>query len=148
MAGNQYQPDPRQQLFLANYLDPKSETFSNAYQSAVKAGYEEEYAKVILSKDLDWLSESVRDEDLVKRAEKALSEALGYVTTNEEGKVDSGVARVKLDATKLVLKGMRKDKYSERTEHTGKDGEKLQITIAEAIANKHDSLKETEPDSK
>lgn len=125
MAGNQYQPDPRQSLFLAAYLDPKSETFSNAYQSAIKAGYEDEYARVILSKDLDWLSESVRDEDLVRKAEEALSEALGYSTKSAEGKVDAGVARVKLDASKLVLKGLKKDKYSERSEVTGKDGESL-----------------------
>lgn len=128
MAGNQYQPDPRQQLFLANYLDPKSETFSNAYQSAIKAGYSEEYAEVILSKDLDWLSESVRDEDLVKKAENALSEALGYTTVGEGGRVDAGVARIKLDASKLVLKGMRKEKFSERFEHTGKDGKELAVT--------------------
>ena len=30
---------PQQKLFLANYLNPKSETFSNALQSALKAGY-------------------------------------------------------------------------------------------------------------
>ena len=147
MAGNQYQPDPRQQLFLANYLNPKSETFSNAYQSAVKAGYSEEYASNILSQELDWLSESLRDEDMVRKAENALSEALGYVTVNEEGKVDSGVARVKLDATKLVLKGMRKDKYSERSEVTGKDGQNIQFIISNEIANKHGIKPETETDS-
>ena len=43
MAGNQYKPDPRQALFLKHYLDPKSPTFSNALQSALKAGYEQEY---------------------------------------------------------------------------------------------------------
>jgi len=47
------QPDPRQALFLAHYLNPKSDTFSNAYQSGIKAGYSEEYSKVILSKDID-----------------------------------------------------------------------------------------------
>ena len=47
------QPDPRQATFLAYYLNPKSDTFSNAYQSGIKAGYSEEYSKVILSKDID-----------------------------------------------------------------------------------------------
>jgi hypothetical protein len=129
MAGNQYQADPRQQLFLAAYLDPKSETFSNAYRSALKAGYEDEYAKVILSKDLDWLSEAVKDENLVMMAEKALTEALGYVTADESGKVDAGAGRLKLDAAKLVLKGLKKDKYSERVEQTGKDGAPISITF-------------------
>lgn len=124
-GANQYQPDPRQSLFLASYLDPTSETFSNAYRSALKAGYEEEYAKVILHKDLDWLSESVRDNDLVAKAEKALLEALEYLTVGEDGKVDSGVGRLKLDAAKLVLKGLAKDRFSERVEQTGKDGNVL-----------------------
>ena len=129
MAGNQHTPDPRQAIFLAGYLDPKSETFSNALQSALKAGYSQEYSESILNQDTNWLSESLRDEELVSRAEKALSEALGYITVNEEGRVDSGAGRLKLDAAKLVLKGMKKEKYSERTELTGKNGKALTITF-------------------
>ena len=126
---NQYKADPRQSLFLAAYLDPKSETFSNALQSALKAGYSQEYSESILNQDTNWLSESLRDEELVSRAEKALSEALGYITVNEEGRVDSGAGRLKLDAAKLVLKGMKKEKYSERTELTGENGKALNITF-------------------
>lgn len=133
MAGNQYQPDPRQSLFLAAYIDPQSETFSNAYQSALRAGYEEEYAKVILSKDLDWLSEAVNDNDLVRRAEKALSEALDYTTIGEGGKVDAGAGRLKLDAAKLILKGLKKEKYSERVEQTGANGQPLVIKFDSAF---------------
>ena len=44
---NQHKPDPRQQLFLAKYKDPKSKTFGNAYQSAVAVGYTEDYASSI-----------------------------------------------------------------------------------------------------
>lgn len=137
MAGNQYQPDPRQSLFLANYLDPKSETFSNAYKSAIEAGYEHEYAKTILSQDLDWLSESLRDEDLVKKAETALKEALEYTTIGGDGKIDSGAGRLKLDAAKLVLKGLKKEKYSERSEVTGKDGEAITFVIPGEVAAKN-----------
>lgn len=133
MAGNQYKADPRQSLFLAAYLDPKSKTFSNAYRSALSAGYEDEYAKVILHKDLDWLSESVKDEQLVAKAEKALSEALDYLTVDDSGKVDAGAGRLKLDAAKLVLKGMRKEKYSERTEIGGKDGQPLFVSFDPAL---------------
>ena len=123
---NQYTaPDPRQSLFLANYLDPKSATFGNAKQSGIKAGYGEKYSEVILHKDSDWLSNSVKDNDLVQRAEKALLEALNYSTMSEDGKVDSGVGRLKLDATKLVLKGLAKDRFSERLEQTGANGKDL-----------------------
>ncbi len=133
MAGNQYQPDPRQSLFLVNYLDTSSETFSNALQSALKAGYEQEYAENITHLIPDWLSEAIGDNKMVRDAKKALSEALNYSTVDESGKVDPGVGRLKLDASKLVLKGMRKDKYSERSEVTGKDGQELQPLMVKII---------------
>lgn len=103
---NQYTaPDPRQQLFLKYYLDPKSKTFSNSYQSALKAGYEDEYAKVVLSKDLDWLSSIIKDEHLIKKAEKNLDIFL-----------DGEDEKIKADITKFVLTRLNKQKYSERTE--------------------------------
>lgn len=39
---------PKQALFLKNYTDRKSPTFGNAKQSALKAGYAQEYAEKIL----------------------------------------------------------------------------------------------------
>ena len=142
MAGNQYQPDPRQSEFLKNYLDPKSDTFSNALRSGLKAGYTEEYSKTITSQLPDWLSDSIKDEHLVNLAEKALSEALSYSTVDGEGKVDAGAGRLKLDASKLVLKGMRKDKYSERVEQTGKDGAALPTPIISLNVQRNDITEE------
>jgi hypothetical protein len=46
---------PQQEQFLSFYTDPKSETFSNAVQSALKAGYEETYANNITGLMPDWL---------------------------------------------------------------------------------------------
>lgn len=108
-------PDPRQTLFLVNYLDPKSETFSNALQSALKAGYTQEYAENITHKMPDWLTEKVGDGYLIKKAEENLKEFL-------EEKKDK---RLKADLTKFVLERLNKNKYSSRNEHTGKDGERL-----------------------
>lgn len=39
-GANQYLLDPRQIKCWEYYTNPKSETFSNAYQSAIRAGYE------------------------------------------------------------------------------------------------------------
>jgi hypothetical protein len=126
---NQYTaPDPRQSLFLAYYLDPKSETFSNAFQSAIKAGYEDEYAKVILNKDLDWLSESVKDSLLLQKAEKRLNQLLDFEPVDEEGKIDNGLIANQMKAINLVAKGIGKAKYSERQEVTGADGKELAVT--------------------
>jgi phage terminase small subunit len=121
MAGNQYKPDPRQSLFLSYYLDPKSKTFSNAYQSALKAGYEDEYAKVITSdsKGLEWLSEAVNDSYILKTAENNLREFLEMdITITRDGIkfTDSQLAKIKQDTTKFALEKLNKKKYSSKTD--------------------------------
>jgi hypothetical protein len=69
---NQYTPpDPRQAFFLSYFLDPKSETFSNCYQSAIKVGFSEAYAKVLTSQMPDWLSEKLREIELDSMVLKA-----------------------------------------------------------------------------
>lgn len=118
MSGNQYKPDPRQALFLSYYLDPKSKTFANAKQSAIRAGYTEEYANAILAKDLDWLSENVRYEDIIKKAERNLRNFMD----DEDG-------RIRSDMTKFALSRLKKDKFSERQELTGRDGKDLPAPI-------------------
>lgn len=116
---NQYVPDPRQSLFLSYYLDPKSKTFSNALQSALKAGYEQEYAESITAQMPTWLSESIRDSEIIQRAEKNLSE---FLNDNED-------KRIKADMTKFALERLNKAKYSSRSEVTGKDGEAIEHKV-------------------
>lgn len=122
-GANQWQVDPRQALFLKAYLNPKSKTFSNAYQSAMAVGYTEEYAAQILSKDLDWLTESVRSEDMVRKAELVLDEMLVMEAH------DPAEKRIKQDTAKFVTSRLGKKKWSERVEHTGEDGAPLMINI-------------------
>jgi hypothetical protein len=116
---NQYETDPRQVDFLKAYLDRQSDTFANAYQSAIKVGYSEEYAKTIVSRDLEWVSDAVRDEELIQISDKNLKELL---TQDKD-------LKVKADLTKFVKSRLQKDKWSERQELTGKYGENLQIQI-------------------
>lgn len=76
-GANQWHPDPRQQLFIAYYKDPKSPTFSSARGSAIRAGYTEQYADNIMSNLPDWLLEVVGTvSPLLARAEKNLKEFL------------------------------------------------------------------------
>lgn len=115
MAGNQYKPDPRQANFLKNYLDPKSPTYSNAYQSAIKAGYEEEYAKVITAREPDWQSEAIRTDQMVAKAERNLNNMLDL---DEE---DTHRLKIKADVSKFVAERLGKNKYSSKQEieHSG-----------------------------
>ena len=112
---------PQQQAFLASYLNPKSETWGNALQSAVKAGYSDEYAKVMISRDLDWLSDNVNDNKLITKALKNLEMALEGMLDDPEG----GAKNIQWKATDTTLRTLKKDKFSERQELTGKDGERL-----------------------
>lgn len=111
--------NPQQTEFLANYIDPKSATFGNAYKSAIKAKYKEEYARVIINSLPKWLSENVgKKERLIMKAERRLEEFIG-----------SRDQRIGIDATKFTLARLKKEEYSDRTEVTGKDGKDLNISI-------------------
>lgn len=117
---NQYTlPDPRQNLFFEYFLDRNSDTFSNALRSAVKAGFTEEYGKALLSKMPKWLSDRVKDENLIAKAERNLNE---FLDEKEEDK------KIKADMTKFALRTLVKEKYSERQELTGKNGEPIIAT--------------------
>ncbi len=149
VTGNQYQADPRQAVFLKAYLDPSSETFANAYQSAIKSGYSVEYAKTILSQDLDWLSENLRDEQMVKLAVRNLKEGMEIdpYEIDELGrmKINGSVFKTKVDVSKFVAERLS-DKYNQKvkTEHSGiiktkeeEEEENIDIDkLAEEVAKK------------
>lgn len=127
-GANQYQLDPRQKLCWENYINPRSETFGNALQSALKAGYEEATANQITT--YDWFVGKRRRLNLLSKAEKVLDETLEYIAINEEGKVDAAVGRLKLDAAKVIATTLGKDEgYSTRSEVTGANGEALTINL-------------------
>lgn len=60
--GNQWIVTPKQMKFVEYWLDTDSPTYSNAYQSALKAGYSTFHAKQITSnvRDLEWVKEAKR----------------------------------------------------------------------------------------
>lgn len=72
----QKRADPRQITFFVGYTDPESPTYSNAYQSAIAAGYSETYAKNITSRIPDRVAEIVRSELRVKKWEHHFDEVL------------------------------------------------------------------------
>lgn len=58
-TSNQWQSNPKQQAFLENYFEPSSSSFGNIFQSAVRAGYKESYARTLTRRSNKnmWLSE-------------------------------------------------------------------------------------------
>lgn len=66
--------DPRRNKFSSYFYDPLSLTYSNAYRSAIRAGYTHEYAKVITYKKPQWLSDIVRNMGFLEKLEKNFEE--------------------------------------------------------------------------
>lgn len=114
--------DPKQIEFLKNYLNPKSKTFGNAVQSALKAGFTESYANNLMTLMPDWLSENMGDMEMVKKAERNLDEILELPTTKDNSRL-----KIKSDISKFVVERLNKKKWSERKELTGDEGKPLLI---------------------
>ena len=106
--------EDRQLLFLGYYLDPKSDTFSNAYQSSIKAGFSETYATNMKSREPKWLLETVKDKDLLAKAERNLGQLLDQ---------DKNL-NVRATITMFVAERLGKGKYikKEKVEHSGNLG--------------------------
>ncbi len=103
----------RQLAFIKKYLNPESETFGNALQSALKAGYTRKYAENILSFNLRWLDDGMKKlygdkrdkESLINQATKVLVDTL----TGEN-------LRLAQDTAKFILKST--GEFSEKQEIT------------------------------
>lgn len=132
-GANQYQLDPRQKLCWELYIKPGTEYFGNAYQSAMKAGYEEGYAAQITT--VDWFLEKVRRLNLLGKAEKVLEETLvmsdiELTESNPLGTRNPALTKIKQDTAKFLAERLGKaEGYSTRTEMTGADGKDLPTPI-------------------
>jgi len=117
--------NPKRLLFKEYFCNPESESFGDALNSALKAGYEESYARQITapSTDLKWVRDIMRREELMDLSEGVLKDKL------IEGS---------LDAAKFVAKRLGKKHYSERTEVTGADGKDLNVTVVNYGETKED----------
>lgn len=109
---------PKQADFLRYYLNPKSETYSNALQSALKAGYAQEYAENLTSEMPDWLSEYLGDNKLLNKAMSNLQKALA----------DEDKEQTWWKATEFTLKTVGKAKFGNSVDVTS-DGKAIQINL-------------------
>lgn len=163
-GANQYLLDPRQKLCWESYANPKSETFGNAYKSALKAGYEKATAKHI-TKEL-WFLEKTRRLQLLSKAEKVLEEMLDMPVEkidfgnkeNQDGEqevtqvliTDPALVRIKQDTAKFIASTQGKNEgYSTRVENTGADGKELPqplMVIENGVLNNDSNKKDIQAD--
>jgi hypothetical protein len=121
--------DPREQIMWDFYIEELVKGIDNAYAAAIKAQYEETTAKNITL--TGWYKErlaKLKRKDMFSKAERNLDRALDYKTINDEGNVIPEVAKIVVDVSKTIVKMLGKEEgYTEREEHTGKDGGAIEI---------------------
>lgn len=143
-GANQFLLDPRQAKCWAAYVDPTSKTFANAKQSAIAAGYDEEYAGQITTSQ--WFLVKLRRIAMVAKAEEVFHSTLNISTlvpvmgafgpivdkeTKEPVmKIDHNLLRIQNDTAKFVAETQGKTEgYTKRTELAGKDGQPISFEI-------------------
>lgn len=102
----------QQITFLKAYTDPKSPTWSNALQSALKAGYSQEYAESITAQMPNWLSENLGNVKLLQKANKNLEMALDGLLDDPE----KGAKQIQYKATEFVQKGLNRQTFGDKQE--------------------------------
>lgn len=121
---------PQQEEFLAQYTNPKSANFGNAFQSALKAGYSQTYAENITDAMPEWLLENIGDMKRLRRAEKNLAEVQELSIVDEEtGRIDSQILDKRIKVDIFVAERLNKNKYSARSELTGANGDALKLIV-------------------
>ena len=126
-GANQWVVDPRQEMFLSSYLNPNSETWGNALQSALKAGYTQQTAESIISRAPKWIVESLGDNILLQKASANLHTALVGGLDDPE----KGGRPLQYKATEFVLKGLQKNKWGDKADPATNN-----IFVKEIIINK------------
>lgn len=116
---------PQRKLFINLYTNPKSETFGNAYKSAITAGFKQGYANQILSKNHKWLREIdnvLNDERMLLKAEENFREVQELKIASYDSKLDKVVVQTDVLAHRnkvdmFLAERLNKAKYSTRTEN-------------------------------
>lgn len=118
----EYHFDLRQDVAWNLYTDQRSDTFNNAFRSAVKAGYSESTAKRI-SIESWWLRRVKLLSEMLPLAEKNLMEDMEMVTevpvlVNQEiqYKTDPQLRRIKSETSKFIASTVGRSKYHTKTE--------------------------------
>jgi len=120
--------DPQKQLFLDLYKDPASETFGNAYRTALKCGYSEAHSKKLTSR-VDWIPANMQsDVKLIQGAEQHFRDIIELMP-NYDDKLGIDIAKMKTDVAKYITDNLAKQKYNKKSDEQGDT--KIQVNITQ-----------------
>lgn len=118
-----YHIDLRQDLAWDNYVDPRSSTFNNAMQSALRAGYSQQTAKNITLEK--WWNRKIEMlAEMLPRAEEVIMEDLNLNTEtyiqDKKGNVytltDPKLRRIRQEASFFVAETVGRKKYHKKVD--------------------------------
>lgn len=75
--------NPQQALFMSYYSSPDSPTWCNAKQSAIRAGFSEEYASRITYVRPAWMSDFVSQQSFIKKIEGTFDEVMNMPNVSQ-----------------------------------------------------------------
>lgn len=120
---------PKQIDFAMRYYIPTSPTYGNALQSALKAGYSQEYAENITTFKLEWMQKIISEiigkpddkQNLMIKAKRVLNKSL-----------DSLDEKIAQDTAKFIAK--TDPEFSEKQDITsnGQTLEMIKVTLVDA----------------
>ena len=130
--------DPRQALFFSMFFDRKHQYFSNAYKSAMAAGFEKSYALNLKNLMPAWLSEKLEemaDAEMVQKAKRNLNEILdiphqedmigmfGPVINKDTGlpfkRINTGILKIKQGTSEFVAERLDRKKFGKESPKGG-----------------------------
>jgi len=98
-TANQWQATKRQEDWLKFYMDPREKnSFGNAYQAALMAGYSVSYAKNIMNPGLalQWVQQA---KNIMRLNPEHLKYSLAQIISNDYSKDSDKIAAIKLLGT-------------------------------------------------
>jgi len=129
--------DPREQIMWDIYVTKMAKGIENAYEAAIEAGYEPTTAKNVTL--TGWYKErkaKLKRKEMFSKAERNLDNVLDLDTIDEKGNISPQLLKIKTDVSTIIVKSLGKEEgYTDRTEHTGKNGESLSISIVNYADN-------------
>lgn len=101
---------PQREMLISLYNNPESETFGNAKQSAIRAGFSEAYANNITVQAPRWFVDNCTHGELMQLAQEKLKH---YLTLDAK---DTPTMKIQQDTAKFIASSLGKEKYSTRSE--------------------------------
>ena len=93
VQANQWTNSPQQNEFLRYYLEPGQETWGNAYQAAIKAGYSDSYSSSIIKLAPQWIQQA---QSIVRLQPEHLKSALAEIANSKYEKAADRIQAIKL----------------------------------------------------